>query len=119
MVENLYTGLFAQAAGKDVSKFTEFLKQQVAKGNVFNLYHRNEGIPVDNNESAAAYALATRFLNTAGEQEAADFCYERTLWFQIGEDNLFYGGFGEEETGLVYAFDQLEALLMLRMVENE
>jgi hypothetical protein len=53
------------------------------------------------------------------ERKAADWCYHRTLDFQMNKQEALDGGFGEPETGLVYAFDQLEALLMLRMVETK
>lgn len=118
MVENLYTALDAYAAGKDTRPLVSFLKKQVKKGKIYNHYHLN-GAAADQNESTAVYALAARFLALNSEHEAASWCYHRTLQFQIGDTRLFQGGFGESETGLVYAFDQLEALLMLRMVETK
>lgn len=116
MVENLYTALDAYDAGRDTRTFAAFLKKQVTAGKIYNHYYLN-GKPVDENESTAVYALAARFLTLNNEKEAAKICYRRTLEFQVKDNQAFYGGFGESTTGLVYAFDQLEALLMLRMVE--
>lgn len=116
MVENLYTAIDAHWAGKNIRPLITFLKKQVQKGKVYNHY-RLDGVPVDQDESTAVYALAARFLALNNEMEAADWCSRRTLQFQINDSQAFAGGFGEQETGLVYAFDQLEALLMLRRVE--
>lgn len=116
MVENLYTAINAYNAGRDTSAFASFLKQQANHGRIYNHYYLN-GKPVNKDESTAVYALAARFLMLHKEHEAAKVCYRRVLEFQIRDKNLFQGGFGESATGLVYAFDQLEALLMLRMVE--
>ncbi|WP_145987672.1 hypothetical protein [Methylomusa anaerophila] len=116
MVENLYTAIDAYNAGKSTSALVTFLKAQVKQGKVYNHYN-SDGTPVNQDESTAVYALSTRFLALNNEWEAAEWCYHRTLDFQINDKKSFEGGFGEPETGLVYAFDQLEALLMLRMVE--
>ena len=116
MVENLYTAMDAHQAGKNTRPFATFLKKQVKKGKIYNYYHV-DGTSADKDESTAVYALAARFLALNNEMEAADWCYRRTLEFQMGDAKAFAGGFGEQDTGLVYAFDQLEALLMLRMVD--
>ena len=116
MVENLYTAMDAHSAGKSTDALVNFLKAQIKQGKVYNLYN-SDGTPATEDESTAVYALAARFLMLNKEQQAAKWCYRRTLDFQIDDKQGFVGGFGESETGLVYAFDQLEALLMLRMVE--
>lgn len=116
MVENLYTAMDAQYAGKNTAALVKFLKGQVRKGKIHNHYNL-DGTPAGEDESTAVYALATRFLAMNNEKKAADWCYYRTLDFQISDKEAFGGGFGEPETGLIYAFDQLEALLMLRIVE--
>jgi len=115
MVENLYTAIDAYNAGKNTQALITFLKREVRKGKIYNLYNL-DGAPADQNESTAVYALAARLLALNNEEEAAAWCYRRTLQFQIGDKRSLNGGFGEEDSGLVYAFDQLEALLMLRMV---
>jgi hypothetical protein len=116
MVENLYTAIDAYHAGKNTRALLTFLKAQIKKGKIYNHYNL-DGTPVNQDESTAVYALATRFLALNNENAAVAWCYRRTLEFQISDEKSFHGGFGEKETGLVYAFDQLEALLMLRMVE--
>ena len=118
MVENLYTAIDAYNADKNTNAFVKFLKEQIKQGTVYNRYY-SDGKPATQDESTAVYALAARFLALNNEWEAAEWCYRRTLDFQISDKKSFEGGFGEPETGLVYAFDQLEALLMLRMVETK
>lgn len=116
MVENLYTAIDVYKAGKSTSPFVNFLKTQIKQGKIYNHYN-SDGTPADQDESTAVYALAARFLVLNNEFEAGEWCYRRAMDFQISDKNAFAGGFGEPETGLVYAFDQLEALLMLRTVE--
>lgn len=116
MVENLYTAIDAFNAGKNTRLFEKFLQQQVRKGKIYNHYNM-DGSPADEDESTAVYALAARFLTLCQDKKAAAWCRDRTLAFQIGDDGTFAGGFGDQDTGLVYAFDQLEALLMLRTVD--
>lgn len=118
MVENLYTAINAYNAGRDTRAFASFLKKQANQGKIHNHYYLN-GSPVNQDESTAVYALAARFLTFHNEHDAARACYRGALKFQIQDKDLFQGGFGDSATGLVYAFDQLEALLMLRMVEPE
>ncbi len=118
MVENLYTALFAHYAGTDTKPFSAFLKKEIARGRIYNIYDTKSGQPLtDEGESTAVYALAARFLDLSGEGEAALKCYNRTLSLQIGVDRKFMGGFSMDEDESVYAFDQLEALLMLRFVD--
>lgn len=116
MVENLYTALDVQQSGKSTAALVNFLKQQIKQGKIYNHYHADATV-ADPNESTAVYALAARLLFLNNEQAAAEKCYQRMLDFQIEEKQKAAGGFGDPETGLVYAFDQLEALLMLRTVD--
>lgn len=116
MVENLYTAIDAYYAGRETRPFVNFLKKQIKIEKVYN-YYNLDGTPIDSNESTAVYALAAQFLALNNESEAANWCYNRTMQFQISDESLFAGGFGEQDVGMVYAFDQLEALRMLRMVE--
>lgn len=116
MVENLYTALDAAEAGKNTRNFAMFLKKQMKKGKIYNHYKLN-GAPAVDEESTAVYALAVRFLMRQHETEAAAQCYQRLLDFQIQAPDQFAGGFGDADGGLVYAFDQLETLLMLQTME--
>lgn len=113
MVENLYTALDAEDAGKNTRNFAVFLKKQMKKGKIYNHYKLN-GAPSVDDESTAVYALAVRFLMRHHETEAAAQCYRRLVDFQIQAPDQFAGGFGDADGGLVYAFDQLETLLMLQ-----
>ena len=83
------------------------------KGKIVNHYKLN-GAPAVDDESTAVYALAVRFLMREHETEAAARCYQRLVDFQIQAPDQFAGGFGDADGGLVYAFDQLETLLMLQ-----
>lgn len=116
MVENLYTAINAFHAGKDTSKFVDFLKEQINKGIIYNKYNLT-GSGATEDESASIYALAARFLHLNKEEEAARWCYEKTLLFQITEKSPFSGGFGDEESGSVYSFNHLETLLMFRHLD--
>ena len=117
MVENLYTAIDALEAGKNTALFREFLKHQIHKKRIYNRYN-TDGTPFEkDDESTAVYALAARFLYMSDEPEAADWCYSRMMDFQVEEGKHFAGGFGDEDTGMVYAFDQLEALFTMRTVD--
>lgn len=116
MVENLYTAIDALEAGRSTAAFQAFLKNQIQQGKIFNHYDMAGG-PADTDESTAVYALAARFLYFGGEMNDAEWCYNRMLRFQIEQHMPLAGGFGDGDSGLVYAFDQLEALLTIRMVE--
>lgn len=64
------------------------------------------------------YALAARLFWLNNDSKYALWCYSKVLAFQIEDVSDFGGGFGDQDSGMVYAFDQLEALLMLRMVQE-
>lgn len=115
MVENLYTAIDAHYAGKNTQPFAAFLKQQMKKGKIYNHYSLN-GTRSGDDESTAVYALAARFLALHNDQTTAALCYRRALDFQIQESGSLDGAFGDVENGMVYAFDQLEAILMLKML---
>lgn len=117
MVENLYTGLHLYAAGGDVKPLLRFLRKQIKQeGKIYNWYHLN-GTESDPNESTAVYALATRLFAINGDEKTAQWCYGKVMDFQIEAGQRYAGGFGDADSGMVYAFDQLEALLMMRMVK--
>lgn len=118
MVENLYTGLFLRNVGGDTKSFAAFLKKEISAGRVYNLYDTKTGRPVaEQGESVAVYALAARFLSLCGEHAAAVACHNKVLSAQIGVNSDFMGGFSLNGEQPVYAFDQLEALLMLRLFD--
>ncbi len=113
MVENLYTALFAQDAGRSTKTFADFLRTQVDAGRIYNVYNE-DGSPVRNQgESVAVYALAARLLDAGGERAAAKWCYDKFVAAQIAS-GTFAGGFSMDTDQSVYAFDQLEALLAMQ-----
>ena len=81
-------------------------------------WYNFDGSVKDENESAAVYALAARLFWLNNDSKYALWCYSKVLAFQIEDVSDFGGGFGDQDSGMVYAFDQLEALLMLRMVQG-
>lgn len=118
MVENLYTAMYAAEAGRGTALFREFLKRQLASGALYNHYDQN-GVPAGHEESTAVYALAVRFFSQQQEPEAAAACYHHMLSFQQQTDDSDNGSFGQASHAEIYAFDQLEALLTIRMVEKK
>lgn len=117
MIENLYTALFLHDAGGDTKPLAAFLKNEIAKGRIYNVYNTQTGRPVkDKGESIAVYSLAARLFSLSGEHAAGAACYNMVLAAQIDIGNIFMGGFSLRNDHSVYAFDQLEALLMLRLV---
>ena len=116
MVENLYTALFALPAGRDVTSFADFLRREAKAGALYNIY-KPDGTPNEKNESTAVYALAARFMHALGDRETAAFFYDRMLSTQIGPDSSFMGGFSMDGNESVYAFDQLEAMLAIRLTD--
>lgn len=116
MVENLYTALFLKSAGGDVKPFVNFLKREAEAGVLYNIYN-SDGTNAEPHESAAVYALAARFMRLVGERAVADFYFKKLLSIQLGVDSPSMGGFSMDSDESVYAFDQLEALLTLRLFD--
>lgn len=116
MVENLYTAIFALSAGLDVTPFVDFLKREAESGALYNIY-LSDGTPENKYESAAVYALAARFMHLKGETKTAAFFYEKMLDTQISGESSFMGGFSMDGDESVYAFDQLEAMLTIRLTD--
>lgn len=117
LVENLYTAIFLLRAGGNADALAAFLKKEIAKGRIYNLYNTQTGRPVlGQGESTAVYALAARFLDKAGDKASSARCRKAALATQIGVGSRFMGAFSMDESLSVYAFDQLEALLMLRLI---
>ena len=117
MVENLYTALDMQQAGYRTTAFAAFLKREMSQGRICIKY-RLDGSAASGDESAAIYALAARFFQSAGEPDFAQRCYQKVMDFRINEGPS-KGGIGDAASGMVYAFDHLESLLMMRMVEGQ
>ncbi len=118
MVENIYTSMNYLEMGGSIRAFKEFLEREIAAGRIYISYDRL-GRPAVKAESAAVYALACQLFLKLGDQENAEFCYKRMLDFQIKDEGILKGGFGDRASLTVYAFDQLEALKTIRMKEGK
>ena len=118
MVENLYTALNLYNADGDVSSLLKFMRRKIRSDQKIANWYNFDGSVKDENESAAVYALAARLFWLNEDKKHALWCYNKVLAFQIEDNSDFGGGFGDQDSGMVYAFDQLEALLMLRMVQG-
>lgn len=117
MIENLYTAINYELAGKDAVLFKRFLEQELKEGKISCRYYL-DGSPVTEDESAAVYALAYRFFMLTGYDKYAGECYSKMLSFQINDNSKLRGGFGDHVAESVHSFDQLEALLTIRMKEG-
>ncbi len=117
MIENLYTAINYQLAGKDAVRFRHFLAKELMEGKISCRYYL-DGSPVKEDESAAVYALAYRLFMLAGDGQYASQCYAKMLGFQIRDNSKLRGGFGDRVAQNVHSFDQLEALLTIRMKEG-
>ena len=118
MVENLYTALNLYNADGDTSSLLKFMREEIKTNKKIANWYNFDGSVKDENESAAVYALAARLFWLNNDSKYALWCYSKVLAFQIEDVSDFGGGFGDQDSGMVYAFDQLEALLMLRMVQG-
>ncbi|MFZ5642077.1 MAG: hypothetical protein ACOY46_00645 [Bacillota bacterium] len=115
MVEALYTARNAREAGRDISPFMFFLRNEISNNRIYNSYNR-DGTPANDFESTAVYALACRLFLDEKDIDSAKKCYDRMVDYQITEQtNPFRGGFGDIDSLTFYAFDQLEALLALHI----
>lgn len=118
MVENLYTALNLYNADGDTGSLLKFMQGKIKSDQKIANWYNFDGSVKDENESAAVYALAARLFWLNEDKKHALWCYNKVLAFQIEDNSDFGGGFGDQDSGMVYAFDQLEALLMLRMVQG-
>ena len=118
MVENLYTALNLYNADGDTGSLLKFMREEIKTNKKIANWYNFDGSVKDENESAAVYALAARLFWLNNDSKYALLCYSKVLAFQIEDVSDFGGGFGDQDSGMVYAFDQLEALLMLRMVQG-
>lgn len=118
MVENIHTIMNYLEVGGKIEPFRRFLENEIAAGRIYISYDRL-GKPAVKAESAAVYALACQLFLKLRDQENAHFCYQRMLDFQIKDEGILKGGFGDRASLTVYAFDQLEALKTIRMKEGK
>ncbi|MCA5012981.1 MULTISPECIES: hypothetical protein [unclassified Enterococcus] len=111
VIESLLTILHLGEAGLQKQESIDFIKDQVSKGTLFNSYDLT-GVPVDKNQSAAAYALAAVIGAVIHDQELYDSSILILNNFQITDSSsLFYGGFGDIRTKDVFSYNNLMALI--------
>ncbi|GGC80034.1 hypothetical protein GCM10011573_07140 [Enterococcus wangshanyuanii] len=111
VIESLLTILHLGEAGLQKQESIDFIKDQVSKGTLFNSYDLT-GVPVDKNQSAAAYALAAVIGAIIHDQELYDSSILILNNFQITDPNsMFYGGFGDSRTKEVFSYNNLMALI--------
>jgi len=117
MVENLYTASYLLESGQDIKPFLDFLRMEMNKeGRINNIYKISDGVKGEGGESTAVYALACRLFQKAGDPETTGRIYNRMMEFQIlDKKSLIYGAFGDITSNSLYTFDQLEALLTMRI----
>ncbi|MBO0469397.1 hypothetical protein JZO66_02475 [Enterococcus sp. DIV0242_7C1] len=111
VIESLLTILHLGEAGLQKQESIDFIKDQVSKGTLFNSYDLT-GVPVDKNQSAAAYALAAVIGAIIHDKELYDSSILILNNFQITDpSSLFYGGFGDIRTKDVFSYNNLMALI--------
>lgn len=110
MVENLYTALFAAHIGRDTAAFAAFLRRELERGKICNRYLPT-GQPSFAHDSVAVYALAAKYFAVCGDKINAELALSKMNGFYIG-GGKWAGAFGYRLLGTVYAFDQLEAMLV-------
>lgn len=111
VIESLLTILHLGEAGLQKQESIDFIKDQVSKGTLFNSYDLT-GVPVDKNQSAAAYALAAVVGAIIHDRELYDSSILILNNFQITDpSSLFYGGFGDIRTKDVFSYNNLMALI--------
>lgn len=115
MVEALLTAFHLAEAGSCPLKTVEWLKQNLDSGPIYGTYSTT-GDPLTEVESTAVYALCMMLGAQTGEQEIYEAARERMLAFQVTDSTSeVYGGFADSKTLTAHSFDNLMALLALRI----
>ncbi len=114
MINQLYCAIFAVPLERDNHPFLGWLKQSFAHGGVlYAAYDSGTGEATEFFESTSVYALAARYALLVGDHPLAEKLIDKMLRFQnLNPLSPLYGGFFDDE---VYSFDNLEALISLRL----
>ncbi|HEX3028668.1 MAG TPA: glycosyl hydrolase family 8 [Clostridia bacterium] len=113
----IYTALHLAEINENTEQFTKWLKNEMKKGRLYAWYHPISLKPVQKIESTAVYALAAMYADKVGEDKLAERLTDKMLGFMIkNKKSLYYGGFGDQQSGEFYSFDNLTALLALAVV---
>ncbi|MCR4436731.1 MAG: glycosyl hydrolase family 8 [Clostridiales bacterium] len=109
-----YTALHMAEANEDTECFKSWLKKEMDNGRLYAWYHPDTLKPSRDAESTAVYALSAMYAQKAGERELCHRLLDKMLQFMVTDpDSRYYGGFGSQQTGEFYSFDNLTALLAL------
>jgi endo-1,4-beta-D-glucanase Y len=117
VINQLYCALFAFFVDPKNDRFTVWLKTRFEEdGKIYAQYNSKTGEPMQWFESTSVYALAARYAYITGEKELAGALFAKMLSFQNRNRwSPMYGGFYDDE---VFSFDNLEALITLRLFNN-
>lgn len=115
MVESLLTVNYLAEVGKCPAKTIEWLKKAVAGDGIYGNYSI-DGQALSEVESTAIYALCAMIAGQTGEQELYDMALKRMLELQVTDtQSAVYGAFADSGTLQAHSFDNLTALLALRI----
>jgi hypothetical protein len=110
----LYTALHLAEMNEDTTPFTDWLSKEINNGKLYGWYNPKTLKPVNELESTAVYALAAIYSRKVGEEGLYHKLVDHMLTFMVTDTNSpNYGGFGDEQTGDFYSFDNLTALWAL------
>lgn len=101
--------------GEDITPIISWIKSNLTTYNgLFNKYDNTSGKPIDNIESTAIYAVASRLAYSSTDLDLYDKLSSRLSKFQIKDkESKLYGAFGFAPKEEVYSFDNLQGLLSL------
>lgn len=107
-------------AGENVDKSIQWIKEKYKKdGAIFAKYSLDNVEATSNIESTSIYANLLCVASKVKDEELYNICLTKLKAYQIiNEDNLIYGAYGDANTHEVYSFDNLNALLAWRKVNN-
>ena len=117
VINQFYCALFSIQYPVCQKRFMVWLKDRFAQdGKIYAEYNVITGEPTRFYESTSVYALAARYARLTGESELEKRLLSKLLSFQNQNRwSPMYGGFYDDE---VYSFDNLEALITLRFINE-
>lgn len=114
MVEALLTALHLSEVGEGSSATLRWVKTALAQGAIYGAY-TPQGIPVNQIESTAIYALCALLGDAESDQALVNAAIEKLRTLQITDkQSALYGAFADAATQQAYSFDNLMALAALR-----
>lgn len=116
---SIYTALHLAECNQDTEYFTQWLKDEMKKGKLYAWYDPYTLSPSQEMESTAVYALAAVYAKKVREEKLYRSLLGRMLKFMVvDKESLYYGGFGNTETGDFHCFDNLTALWALSLADK-